>query len=204
MVIGVDFDNTLICYDQAFHQVARGEGLIQPGTPVTKRAVRDVVRQGPGGDLAWQRLQFQVYGPSIRQSRPAPGAREFLARCSREGIQVFLISHKTEFASLDPGGTSLRQAALDWLEAEAFFQGTALSPQAVRFGATRAEKLAHIREMGCTLFIDDLEEVFREPGFPAQVQGILYAPDRERLTGLPGVTLARSWTAVTDLVFHDA
>ncbi len=202
MVIGVDFDNTIICYDQAFHQAARAAGLVGPGIPVSKRAVRDAVRQGPGGDLAWQELQFQVYGPRIRQSRPAQGALDFLGRCSRERIPVFVISHKTEFASRDPGGLSLRQAALDWLEAEGFFRGGALAPGSVRFGATRAEKLAHIRATGCTLFIDDLEEVFREPDFPPQVRGILYAPDRERVTGLPAVTLARSWAAVTDQVFH--
>lgn len=202
MVIGVDFDNTLICYDLTFHQAACAEGLIQPCTPATKRAVRDTVRRGPGGDLAWQWLQFQVYGPRIRESRPAPGARDFLARCSRERVQVFLISHKTEFASLDPGGTSLRRAAMDWLEAEGFFEGAALAPESVRFGASRAEKLSHIKATGCTIFIDDLEEVFREPGFPAKVQGILYAPDQEDQPDLPGVTLARSWTAVTDQVFH--
>lgn len=201
MVIGVDFDNTLICYDQAFHQVALAEGLIPAGIPATKRAVRDTVRRGSGGDLNWQRLQLQVYGPRIRQSRPAPGARAFLDRCRREGIPVFIISHKTECASLDPGGASLRQAALDWLEAEAFFSGTGLTPRSVRFGATRAEKLDHIRQAGCTHFIDDLEEVFREPAFPTGVQGILYAPDRELLADLPGVALARSWPDVSDRIF---
>jgi hypothetical protein len=201
VVIGVDFDNTLICYDQAFHQVALAEGLIPAGTPAAKREVRDAVRLGPSGEPGWQRLQSQVYGPRIRQSRPAAGAREFLDRCARERVPVFIISHKTEFATLDPGTTSLRRAALDWLEGEGFFTGAGLGPGSVRFGATRAEKLDHIRQTRCTHFIDDLEEVFREPAFPAGVQGILYAPDRERLADLPGVALARSWSAVMDRIF---
>jgi hypothetical protein len=201
MIIGVDFDNTLICYDQAFHRAAVEHGFIAPAVAVSKRAVRDAVRLGPGGDLDWQLLQLEVYGPRIGQSRPAPGAAAFLARCRRDRIPVFIISHKTEFASLDPGGASLRQAALGWLEAEGLLAAGGLGPGSVRFGATRAEKLAHIAATGCTHFVDDLEEVFREPAFPPQVRGILYAPDRESLAGLPGVRLARSWSDVGREIF---
>ena len=199
LTVGVDFDNTLICYDQAFHRAALAAALIGPEVPARKRAVRDAVRLGHG-DLAWQRLQHQVYGPEIGRSRPAPGALDFLERCQAEGIPVWLISHKTEHSSIDPGGASLRQAALDWLEAEGFFR-SALSRERVRFGATRADKIEHIRRSGCTHFIDDLEEVFREPGFPEAARGILYAPDRTALEDLPGVALARSWAEVAERVF---
>jgi hypothetical protein len=198
--IGVDFDNTLICYDAAFHRSALEAGLIGPGVPASKRAVRDAVRLGPGGDLAWQRLQHLVYGPGIGRSRPAPGALAFLERCRALGIPLYLISHKTEHASLDPGGASLRAAALDWLETEGFFRA-ALVRERVRFGSSRAEKLEHIRAAGCSHFIDDLEEVFREPGFPGGTRGILYAPDRAALDDLPGVALARSWAEVAQRVF---
>ena len=41
MVIGVDFDNTLICYDQIFHRLAVEEGLISRNVPAQKKAIRD-------------------------------------------------------------------------------------------------------------------------------------------------------------------
>lgn len=188
MVIGIDFDNTLITYDAVFHRLALEAGLIGPGTPADKKAIRDAVR-ARSGDLAWQALQGQAYGPRIGEAEPAPGAKAFIADCRARGLKLLVISHKTEFASVDPTRTPMRQAALDWLAARGFM------PLEVRFGATRGEKLGHIRAAGCTHFIDDLEETFRED-FPSGVRGILYAPGSGAGKDLPGVLVARSWPEI--------
>jgi hypothetical protein len=193
MVIGIDFDNTLIRYDAVFHRLALEAGLIGDGIGADKKAIRDTVRAA-AGDLAWQALQGQAYGPRIFEAEPAPGALAFIAQCRERRVPVVVISHKTPFASVDPSRTPLRQAALDWLEAHGF------TPIEVRFGATRGEKLALIRAAGCSHFIDDLEETFREADFPAQVQGILYAPGTA--AGLPGVQVARSWPEIAEKIFH--
>ena len=44
MRIGVDFDNTIVCYDRLFHRLARERGLIPETVPQTKGAVRDYLR----------------------------------------------------------------------------------------------------------------------------------------------------------------
>lgn len=193
-VIGIDFDNTLISYDALFHDLAVQGGYVDPSTPPDKKAIRDAVRRAQG-DLAWQELQGLAYGPRIGEARPAPGAKAFLARCREAGCPVLVISHKTPFASVDPTRTPMREAALGWLESQGFM------PLEVRFGSTRQEKLAHIRAAGCTHFIDDLEETFREPSFPAGVQGILYAPAGGAPSDLPGLVVARSWPDITLRIF---
>ena len=33
MLVGVDFDNTIICYDALFHRVAEEQGLLPAGVP---------------------------------------------------------------------------------------------------------------------------------------------------------------------------
>jgi len=192
-VIGIDFDNTLVTYDAIFRALALEAGLIGPEVPMNKRAIRDDVRR-TWGDLAWQALQGKAYGPRLAEAEPAAGARAFVDRCRAAGIPVLVISHKTAYATVDPSATPLRQAALDWLAAHGFM------PLPVRFGATREEKLGHIRAAGCTHFIDDLEETFREPGFPSQVQGILYAPAGAAVQDLPVV---RSWAEIMARFFHD-
>ncbi len=193
MVIGIDFDNTLISYDAVFHRLALEAGLIGPAVPAAKRAIRDAVRRSPQGEAAWQALQGQAYGPRILEAEVAPGAREFLARCLASGTPALVISHKTEFASVDPSRTPMREAARGWLAAQGF------GHLPVRFGASRGEKLGHIRAAGCTHFIDDLEETFLDPDFPPRVQALLYAPggapDR------PGMTVAASWSAITRSLF---
>ena len=63
--IGIDFDNTIITYDDVFRAAAEAGGLIAPGFSGNKQAVRDAIRLLPDGELAWQRLQGQVYGKGI-------------------------------------------------------------------------------------------------------------------------------------------
>ena len=44
MIVGVDFDNTIVAYDALFHRVASERGLIPATVAATKIAVRDALR----------------------------------------------------------------------------------------------------------------------------------------------------------------
>lgn len=191
-LIGIDFDNTIVRYDELFHALAREQGLIPTGTPRTKTAVRDAVRSGSGGELAWQRLQARVYGPEINRAAPAKGVREFLARCREEGLTVHVVSHKTRFAAQDAGGVDLHQAALGWLQEHGLFdpRTSPLQPDRVWFAETRRQKIDTIMRLFCQYFIDDLPELFADPGFPDQVIKVLYDPENEHgpITGVVKAT----------------
>jgi hypothetical protein len=204
-VIGIDFDNTIICYDEVFHRLAVEAGLIAAEAPRRQKAIREAARNSPEGDLAWQRLQGQAYGPRIQEARPAEGALHFLGRCREAGVEVHVISHKTRFASVDPSCTDLRIAARDWMHGHGFFSPVAgLTPDHFHCGGSRAEKVGLIRSTGCACFIDDLVETFREEGFPAGVQAILYAPGEEPgVPDLPGLWVARSWQEISRGLFGD-
>jgi hypothetical protein len=177
MRIGIDFDNTIITYDEVFRAAARAQGLIESGFDGSKQAVRDAIRLLPDGELTWQKLQGQVYGKGIIDAGLCNGVDSFLRRCRAEGAVVFIVSHKTEFGHYDPARVNLRTAALDWMTARGFFRpdGYGLAPDNVFFEGTRAEKLARIGTLDCSYFIDDLEEVLDDPGFPAGVQRILFS-----------------------------
>ena len=49
MHIGIDFDNTIVCYDKVFHKVAIEKGLIPEDIPPSKNNVRDHLRRIGGG-----------------------------------------------------------------------------------------------------------------------------------------------------------
>jgi hypothetical protein len=175
--IGIDFDNTIINYDDVFCATAKECGLIAPQFTGGKQAVRDAVRLRPEGDLAWQRLQGQVYGKGIGRATMIAGVASFLRRCTAEGCAVAVVSHKTEFGHYDADRVNLRQAALGWMRTQRLFDGDCSIGQAdVYFEATRNQKLERIARLGLTHFIDDLEEVLTDPGFPPSVQRILFAP----------------------------
>jgi hypothetical protein len=174
--IGIDFDNTIISYDDVFRSVAKQRGLIDPDFSGSKQAVRDAIRLLPDGELAWQRLQGQVYGNGIAGAKMIDGVQTFLRRCRTEGCAIAVVSHKTEFGHFDPNGVNLRTAALDWMASQGLLDrdhGIALSD--VHFESTRAEKLRRIAALSLTHFIDDLEEVLSDSDFPPQVERILFA-----------------------------
>ncbi|MBI5801762.1 MAG: haloacid dehalogenase-like hydrolase [Verrucomicrobia bacterium] len=203
MVIGVDFDNTIVSYDALFHRIAVERGLIPSSVPVDKTAVRDHLRS-LGGEEQWTALQGLVYGPRIREAAAFPGVKEFFAHCRRARLAVHIVSHKTRQPVLGPPH-DLHAAASGWLEQAGFFDAARLGlpRDHVHFGITRQEKIVRIRALGCTTFIDDLEEVFSEPEFPAVVEKILFAPQRQ--TAAPtGAQVLTSWAQIENHVFARA
>jgi hypothetical protein len=200
--VGIDFDNTIVSYDELMCRAALDRGLIGDFADQTKRAVRDRIRQLPDGEVEWQKLQALVYGPLMPEARLIEGAEEFIRRCRDGGMAVVIVSHKTEYASFDETRTNLRIAALEWMGIHGFFEpdGLDLSRSAVYFESTRADKIARIKSLGCSHFIDDLEEVFLEPSFPPDVHKILYAPHAAPVS-TRCATVMPSWRALGDYFF---
>jgi len=199
MLVGVDFDNTIVCYDDLFHRVAIEQGLIPPEVPATKGHVRDYLRQCDRED-AWTELQGYVYGARLCEARAFPGALEFFARCKQQGITVCIISHKTRHPFQGPV-YDLHQAAYEWLENQGFYDpsGIGLLRHQVFLELTKQEKLDRIARLRCSYFIDDLPEFLAEPGFPARVERILFDPNADHLTG-NGFLRAASWAEIEKLI----
>jgi hypothetical protein len=180
MRIGVDFDNTIAGYDAVFGRLAAERGLVLDGPFAGKRAVRDSLRQRAGGETLWQGLQAKAYGERMIEAELMPGVTHFFSACRRRGVSLFIVSHKTRYAARGDEPVDLRDAAHAWMEVRGFFDtgGFDIAPHHVFFEETRRDKLGRIDDLGVSYFIDDLEEVFAEPTFPAGVTAILYAPDR--------------------------
>jgi hypothetical protein len=203
MRIGVDFDNTLCDYDQVFVAAAKTRQLIDAGFIGSKQAVRNHIRQSPGGEIAWQRLQGHVYGSGIAGAFLFDGVGEFLMACRHHGCDVFVVSHKTQFGHYDPQRVDLRQAALGWMGDHGFFDEArfGLHHARVFFENTRAAKLKRIRSIGCTHFIDDLIEVFTDAGFPQGVHPILFSAVPGAAEELPGATVCPTWRHIAKAIF---
>ena len=197
MRIGIDFDNTLIDYDRVFLAAAKQQGLIEPSFAGTKRAIRDRIRLLPDGELKWQHLQGHVYGAGIGDAVMCVGADAFLRECRRRDAEIFVVSHKTQFGHFDPLRVDLRIAALDWMAQQGFFGADiyGIARENVFFESSRADKLQRIRALGCAVFIDDLEEVFVDPDFPAGVKPVLFAS-----SGGAGLAVCPDWACIRETV----
>jgi len=181
-------------------RLAVERGLLPAGSVGGKKQIRDAIRLLPDGEKAWMRLQADVYGPGIAEGRMMEGAGAFLEECRRRSIPVHVVSHKTQYAAGGDGKTDLRTCALNWMRSQGFFGALGVPEQNVYFEATRAEKVARIGRTGCSLFVDDLEETFLEPEFPAGIRKILYGASRWP-GGPPDVECSATWDEITTIVF---
>jgi len=199
MRIGLDFDNTIISYDEVFQQAAKRMGLIDPDLQGGKKAVRDAIRLRPDGETDWQKLQGFVYGKGISAAKLVHGVDQFLTRCKAEGYPVVIVSHKTEFGHYDSDRVNLRDAALSWMESQGLLSG-GFGIEKVYFESTREEKLGRIASLGFTYFVDDLEEVLTDPGFPRSVSGLLYAEGSAVRADAPYM-ICPSWRHIEEKIF---
>lgn len=183
--IGVDFDNTIACYDKVFFKVAQDMGCLQEHSELTKREVKKMLLDLDGGDLLWQKIQGQVYGRYIHQATIYPGFIEFLWLSKLRGDEVCIVSHKSEYGHFDERKIKLREAAKGWIEEnliKATFGMAFSGANQVYFESSREDKVSRIAKIGCDIFIDDLQEVFDESHFPAHTEKILFCLEQHKVS----------------------
>ena len=202
MRIGIDFDNTLARYDRVIRHIACEEGWVNCHNKSSKQTIRNAIRELPDGEQKWMQLQAEIYGPRIGEAVMFDGVSHFMAACTLHGVDVSIISHKTQFAAADPDGTDLRQAALGWMEQQDFFSssGFGLALESVHFAKSRSEECQLITSLKCHLFIDDLPELFSDPEFPSNVDAILLDPNSAQAME-NDVLVCSSWSEIKEVVF---
>jgi len=189
MHIGIDFDNTIACYDELFHRVCLEAGLIPAELPANKSEVRNYLRQQDRED-AWTEIQGLVYGPRITEAAPFPGVREFIDLARSRKLRVSIISHKTRHPYR--GEKHDLHAA-----ARQFLAHHRIAADAVFLEPTKEFKADRIRAERCTHFIDDLPEFLELVRFEGEGQRILFDPN-DLYPDSPHWQRWRSWQAITE------
>lgn len=175
MRIGIDFDNTIACYDGAFHAAALEQGLIPPGVGAGKNAVRDHLNKS-GRQDAFTRLQGYIYGARMDLARPYDGFLAFVDSARAQGHDLFIVSHKTR-VPLAGEPYDLHGAARAFLASRLIAGPARIPHEHIHFETSKEGKVARAAALGCHIFIDDLPEILALPGFPAGMRPILFDPE---------------------------
>lgn len=176
MIIGLDFDNTIICYDKVFQQEAVRQNFISSLTPYSKIEIRNELRKKGQEDL-WTELQGHVYGPKINLAEIFKGVCSFISNATESGHQCVIISHKTRYPYKGPM-YDLHKSAMSWIKKNLIDKnGNALiANQNIFFHKTKAAKITDIEAKGCDFFLDDLPEILLDKNFPRKTNGIIFDP----------------------------
>jgi hypothetical protein len=178
MRIGIDFDNTIVCYDGVFHAAALERGLIPGHLGRDKNSVRDHLNGGGRAD-EFTELQGYVYGARMDLAAPYPGLADFVTAARKAGHELFIVSHKTAHPIRGPKH-DLHAAARAFLAARGLIgQSSGIDPAHVFFELTKETKAARVETLRCDVFIDDLPEIFALTEFPKNIRRILFDPERQ-------------------------
>ncbi len=187
ITLGLDFDNTLINYNDIFYKLATSKGLIPNSIASDKLSIRNYLRS-KGKDSDFTILQAEAYGPGIINAKSQPGAILVLAKLRKKGLDMKIISHKTKNPYKGPA-YDLHEWALHWMKEQGFFEKNLLDfkHDEIFFEKTKEEKKNRIINCGCTHYIDDLPEILET--LPSTISRIHYCPDgNSEWTGGPVIT----------------
>lgn len=206
MRIGIDFDNTLACYDSLFVNMVREMGMSEIGEFESKQAIRNCLRQRENGERIWQEIQGKVYGIHMHKAVQFTGENNFLLRCAASPkIEIFIVSHKSEFGHFDNTFTSLREAARIWMQDNGFFDPNkyAIPKTNLFFESSQREKVGRINTLNCDIFIDDLAEIFAHPDFSPTTRKFLFTNGDKR-DSIDGIDMVcANWAEIEEAIFDD-
>ncbi|MEQ9144259.1 MAG: hypothetical protein RLO08_07865 [Parvibaculaceae bacterium] len=190
MRIGIDFDNTIACYEGVFHRAAVERELIPETLGTDKNTVRNYLRE-QGREDDWTELQGYVYGARMDMVALYDGFTAFVDEARSQGHDLLIISHKTKAPFMGPA-YDLHASARKFLEETGILCADKV-PE-VYFELTLEEKVARIAGENCDCFVDDLPELLGHEDFPDRVRGILFDPHNHH--GESPFERQSSWRAI--------
>ena len=189
MKIGIDFDNTIACYDNSFYEVALKEKWINSSTKPNKQSVKQSMHSNKMFD-EFTILQGLVYGKEILRAKVFEGFYGLIQENYKKH-ELFIISHKTKYPIIGDK-TNLHQAALDFIKFNRLHYFVNSLHKRVFLELKKEEKIKRTKLLDLDLFIDDLPEILGMDGFLNKTKKILFDPNKKE-ESFPHIKKFSSW-----------
>ena len=176
MKIGIDFDNTIACYDSSFYEVALSKKWIEPFTNSNKQSVKQSMHDKDFFD-EFTILQGLVYGKEILRAKVFDGFKNFIKE-SKNNYEFYIISHKTKYPIIGEK-INLHNAAYRFIKFNQLDYLTDSLIKRVYLELTKEEKIKRARFLDLDFFIDDLPEILQMDGFLNKTKKILFDPNKK-------------------------
>ena len=182
--IGLDFDNTIVNYDQVFHQYGVECFNMPKEIPTDKPSIRNYFWNYSGGKKDWIELQGIVYGTKMMDASFAPGVKKFLKYCLKNMPKGPI---KTIDGKISPPKKSELKNSMEALihHFKLFSEGYRVDPGEI-YTAVEAPK----GEFGVFLISDGSNKPYkckiRAPGF-SHLQAMDYLIKGHMLADVPAV-----------------
>ncbi len=203
MRIGIDIDNTIICYDRVFAAVA-----ISRGYSVHSNASKTEVKKWfHERDMhqAFTHLQGEVYGKFIDLANLFDGVLAFIEFAKKSGCNLFLVSHKTRYPLVGEK-VDLHKSARNFLIDNNVISkcgGVGVPPNNVFFESSLDRKINRISTLNLDFFIDDLLQVFEHLNFPKTTNFVHFSQDLVKNVPNGKVSTFQNWKEILPFLFRE-
>ena len=177
MLIGLDFDNTIVCYDKAIARLADEFFDLPHDLPRTKLALRDFLRE-TNREAEWTAFQGEVYGPGLKYAEPFEDSIASMKKLKSLSYRLCIVSHRTKWP-YKGFLYDLHSHAQEWIE-RVLLPENIFEDRSIFFFETKQEKIEAIKQLNCSMFLDDMPEILENSSFPPATRGILFKPSDER------------------------
>jgi len=174
MIVGFDFDNTIIDYTLSFVELSKKKNLVPPDINKDKISIRNYLRDR-NIEKEWTILQGEVYGKNIMNAVIYKGLINAFEYLSNKNFKIKIISHKTKFPYIGEK-VNLRNAAIEWIKKNILKDhlNIKLDLLDVHFEDSIEKKIKKIIELNCDIYIDDLPEILDL--LPDNIKKVLFLP----------------------------
>lgn len=197
MIVGFDFDNTLINYTNAFKNLANKKKLVPEELNKNKILIRNYLREKNLED-EWTILQGEVYGNGIMQAEIYKGVKESFKYLLKKNIKIKIISHKTQYPYMGEK-VDLRLSALKWIESNILNEISDINftRSDIFFENTIGEKVNKIKELSCDIYVDDLPEILDL--LPDKIKRVLFSSSANIDVNYQ-YKVMKSWSEFIDII----
>lgn len=195
MRVGIDIDNTLICYDKAFASLAKKTGFDVPSSASKQETKAWFHKHGLHKEFTI--LQGQIYGEFIFLAHIFEGVLHFIADAIRQGHQLYLVSHKTKYP-IKGHQVDLHEAAINFLSEQNIVcnqKPNTVPLNHVYFAQTLESKVQKIADLNLDFFIDDLLVVLTHEKFPETSRPIWFSSEKT-CNNNPQIQRCESWVSI--------
>ena len=92
MIVGIDLDNTIIKYDNAFIEAAKFLNINIPACITNKIELKKHCNSLNEGELIWQKIQGLAYGKLLlKNAKLYTGVKRFIWRLKNKGHKIYVV-----------------------------------------------------------------------------------------------------------------
>ena len=160
--LGIDLDNTIICYDRLIYNIAKKKfpKLNLKNEKISKKDIKNEIIKSYGNEQR-TKLQGIIYGKKILNSNLFDGFYQTIEELKND-FELFIISHKTKYPALGEK-VNLRDSAKRFLKKHkiSFCKNELIKKKNIHFADTKNKKIDIISRNQIDIFIDDLDEILK-------------------------------------------